>query len=380
MSHQRTEILMKKLKAFIFGDEQIGKSELVKKLLSSDYINSDEHQYKPTIGTYYSQLIIIDDGEEDIQIELCDMGGQIKFKSLTNIYSEKSDFGIYCIDLTRKIDETQIKIIKADIERFKEYSPDAQMVLVGTKSDIARPDALTKAREILADIPFKKAIPASSRTVNGTKVLYTLLRSESRQKKLPSPKEYVDFFNISNLIIKARNRCVEDSTLYTALNHLNYNARQLPFHIIEGLGLEANTLIDHLENTYLVDKTKVIDSFIQKSNQWIRGEDYVLKSIIQAVAISALITVITAIIGFGIGFGLGLWSGPGAFFTGLAAGCAAALEVTGSASLLGLGTLSCTTYMFFKTTPLLESVKNVAQKATEDQPLLECSAAVKSAS
>ena len=144
--------------------------------------------------------------------------------------------------------------------------------------------------------------------------------------------------------------------------------QHLDADMIEAIGEEANILLDNLSDASLTDKATSINLFVENSNERLQGKHHSLKNIILSVAITAAVTVMAAMIGFGIGFALGVWSGPGAFFTGLAAGCANALAVAGGASLFGIGTLAYTTHRFFRTTPLQASVNGVAEAANESAP------------
>ncbi len=362
---------MKKLKAYIFGKENIGKSELVKKLHTAEYVCPLDQQYIPTIGAHYSHLIIhTEDNEEEIQIELCDMAGQSRSKLSTNIFSEESNYGLYCIDLSKEISTLHIKEFKKDIKRFQEVNPYAQLILVGTKNDLALPHSLEMVQEQLANIKFQAVVSTSTKTIDGAKELYDILTTESKKKLLPNPGDLHEFFNVISPIIKQRNRCAEDSSLYAALNNLHEQAKELPFNIIEPLGKEVETLLNHLEDPTITDKTASINAFIEHSELLIRGANYTLKSVIISVAITAVITVIAGLIGFGIGFALGLWAGPGAFFTGLATGSACAVAVAAGASAVGLCTLAYTSLIFFRAPPLLQAVEEMAQQAQQDATVL----------
>ncbi|CEG57388.1 GTPase domain-containing protein [Legionella fallonii] len=365
---------MKKLKAYIFGHNKIGKSELVKKLHTTEYITPSEQEYIPTTEAHHSHMMIHSgENEEPTQIELYDMSGSARSAALSNIFSAKFDYGIYCIDLSEILSEFQVKEIKKDIGQFQNTNPHAKLILVGTKSDIAFPNALNNICKQLADIKFQATVTTNTKTIDGAKELYDVLKAESRKKTLPNKDDLRNFFNVVNPIIKARNRCVEDSSLYAALNNLHEQAKDLPFNLIESLGQEAHVLLNHLEDPAITDKMASINAFVEHGHQLIRGEHNEIKSAILSVAITALVTVVAALIGFGIGFALGLWAGPGAFFTALAAGCFNAVAVTGGASAIGLCTLVYTSLTFFRAPPVLQAVTEVALQAQEEIPVLNSS-------
>ena len=147
------------------------------------------------------------------------------------------------------------------------------------------------------------------------------------------------------------------------MDNLNNEARNLPCRVIEDLGAEANSLLDHIQDVSNQDMIASINLFHVHCNELVQGEYYRVINAIWSLTIAATVTVVAAIIGFGIGFALGIWYGPGAFFTGLIAGSASAVTVTGGASLLGLSTLAYTAHAFFKTLPVQEAVNEVVELA-----------------
>lgn len=100
--------------------------------------------------------------------------------------------------------------------------------------------------------------------------------------------------------------------------------------------LALTQLEKDIQNPQKTDKSKPIDNFVTRCGHILNGHpakkamNFVLK-----LAAVAVITVIAGLIGFGIGFAAGAWSGPGAFFTGLAGGSAAAVAVVAAAGVVG---------------------------------------------
>lgn len=367
---------MKKLKTYIFGGEKIGKSELLKQLLSPEYISTIERLYEPTKGARYSQITIANQSDENgILIELWEIGGQARFKSMVHVIGSHSDLGLYCIDLSQMIDEIKLQEIITDINKFKDVNPDARLIIVGTKNDIALPNALSTICNQLKDLNYTAAVATSAQTADGSKDFYTTFCSEANKKLLwneQDNEEFDRFYEPVNQILKARNRCAEDSDLFHALNTLNDETIDLPHQIINGLGIEVNKLLNNIQDPSTPDKAKSIDSFHQSCNDLLQENYHEIKRFILSVIIAAVITIIAGMIGFGIGFALGAWSGPGAFFTGLTTGYASALLVTGSTSLAGLGTLVYSAHQFFKTSSVQDSISEIGKKAaaTEATALL----------
>jgi hypothetical protein len=213
-------------------------------------------------------------------------------------------------------------------------------------------------------------ISTSAQEKNGLQELHDFLTGEAKKISQPIKRPCCcPQTSPLNAILKARNRCAEESGLYHALDSLNNNMQHMGTEMIEAIGEEANIMLDNLSDPSVTDKATSINLFVENSNERLQGKHHTLKNVILSVAITAAVTIMAAMIGFGIGFALGVWSGPGAFFTGLAAGCANALAVAGGASLFGMGTLAYTAHRFFRTTPVQESIHQVAEAANESAPV-----------
>lgn len=362
------EAAMTKLKAIMFGAEQIGKTELIKQLKDPKYINVGDNDCRPTLGCDFFNISLKNETSKDNnQIDFWDMSGLERYKSDLSLYANNIDLALYCVDLSKEIDEVRLEQIKTDIKQVREKSPNAKLILVGTKNDVALPNALTVIGKQLADIGFTAAVPTSARQVDGSKELLNILQVEANKKSLP--KENDDFYHPKIDILKARDRCPKGSDLYLALDNLNNVViNELTIQKIEAIGKEAMTLITDLQNPSIPDKTNSINLFRTNCNEQAQGENHVVRSAIVVVVMTAIITAIAAMIGFGIGFALGAWTGPGAFLTGLAAGQASAVAVAGSTALVGSGTLPYMGHRLFKATPIQESINNIAEKAMDNGP------------
>ncbi len=350
------------------GMENTGKTTIGKRLASRYglYTNPLTSPYKPTIAPDFSVMRIQSDPEQ-VNIKVWDIPGDSVKKQMAIPFFINSNFGLYCIDLSVEMTEEMVSAIKNEINEYRRYSPDAQLILVGTKGDCALPNALQTAQNLLAEIPFARIISTSAGENNGLQDLQDFLTMEGKKliPRYERPYFCHQIIQPDNAILKARNRCLKDSNLYNALDFLNASMEHLNDATVEAIGEEVNILLDGLSDPSVTDKTNSINLFIEKSNEQLQGKHHTLKNVILSVALTAAMTAIAAMIGFGIGFALGVWSGPGAFFTGLAAGCASALAVAGGASLFGIGTLAYTSHRFFKTTLVQEYINEVAEAANE---------------
>lgn len=363
------------LKAFILGAEGVGKTELNKHLTIPGYLNTENKKYFRSIAPDFNTLVIPNVERVDkARINVWDASENPRFKTaLINMFYPKSHFGLFCIDLSIPLNHQIISELKNDLDEFKAINPEAHLILVGTKSDIALPDALQTAQQEFIEYPFTAAVTTSAREHDGSQALLNLLALHTpkiiaelllEERKLAIEMEAYE--EGKKTILYARNRCRVNSNLYLALDKLHHEASSaLSLSQIKKLGQEANTLLDHLDDSNITDKIPSIKAFVTNCTEEIQGKNHALTSTLLTIAYTLTMAVIASLIGFGIGFAFGAWSGPGAFFTGIAAGTASAVAVVSSASICSAGTLAYSAYHFFKPTPILSSVKEVADKGNQ---------------
>lgn len=349
-------INMNSFKAVLFGPERVGKTAIHQKLRG---LKISEH-YLPTLGADVGPLQI---PNEEMKIHLWDTPSAARFKTFSALTLRHVDLGLYCIDLSEELTEEMIATIKSEIDELKALSPDAELILVGTKQDKASEQSLETARKKLEDIAFSKSISTTTSETNGVDELKNYLIISAKNKSL---QEKIDSYKTKqhkNGVLFARNLCHTDSELYLALDNLYRHTKDLNEQTLATLGDITSDLIFNLLDTKVTDKGAAINSFVQQSEELLK-DNYsgVLKGIL-TVAITAAVTVVAALIGFGIGFALGAWSGPGAFFTGLLAGSASAIAVVAGSSLVGLGSTAYTAYRFFSPSPVAATINEVAEQA-----------------
>ncbi len=352
---------MSRFKAVLFGAKKVGKTAINQKLSGLTV----SQRYMPTLGADFNTLKISShSGIDDIRVALWDTPSDPRFKASYSALSLSDvDLGIYCIDLSEEITEEIIAEIKSSINELHSRNPNAQLILVGTKRDCAREQALETARQKLADISFSKIISTSSYADNGLEELYDYLAKSANDKCIQEKIRLYKANEQGNGILFARNLCNAQSELYLALDNLYNQAKDLNSQTSTTLGNITSDLMFNLLNSQVTDKMGAINSFVQQSNELLQNKYSGIVNGILTVAITAVVTVVAALIGFGIGFALGAWSGPGAFFTGLLAGSASALAVAGSSSLVGVGAMAYTAYRFFRPSPVVEAASEVAEKA-----------------
>ncbi|WP_298624910.1 hypothetical protein [uncultured Legionella sp.] len=359
------------LKTFILGSARVGKTELKKHLTVPNYVNTAEKAYFGSVAPDFNTVEIPGiSGGNKVKMNVWDTSGNPHFKNAsTKMFQEKSHFGLFCIDLSKPLTSQTISELKNDLAEFKQTNPEAHLILVGTKNDTALPDALHNAQKQFSDYQFIGVVATSAREANGSQELFGLLASHTppivekmRQEQLKLADKLLKAEEERKNILYARDRCRVNSNLYIALDKLHHEANAtLSPSQIKRLGKEANTLLDQFGNNAIQDKIPSIQAFITNCTEEIQGKNPALYNTLWTIAYALTVTVIASLIGFGIGFLFGAWSGPGAFFTGIAAGSTNALAAASSASACGAGTLAYSAHHFFKASPVLASIKEIAE-------------------
>lgn len=357
----------------LFGNQKSGKSELLKRML--DFTTPFSPLYKP--GNAIDQRTVLgDDGKTKLKI--WDLSGDQPNRSVVRpMYYNLATEGIYCVDLSEPIDE---KAIQEDITEFRQQNENTTLILVGTKADLCPENAEDKLASIRVDV--KTRIVTSAKNSQGLGLLLERIHSISDECKGYSedsthinPSDEDDFTLIDtssetehseeiDKLLEARNKLLPCSPLYTALEELAYKAHSLPQNKYQALGLEAEALVKALGNIDMTNKTQAIEDFHDNCHVILEGKHpNIMKTILTVTAI-AIVTTVAALVGFGIGFAAGAWGGPLAFFTGVTAGCTAAVSVVAVSSSLGLAAGGLTAFGLFKDSSTVAAVDKVGDEAS----------------
>lgn len=117
------------LKIFLAGEGGVGKSTLVERFMKGIF----NEKMKITIGVQHS-VTSIDTTKGKVQLQIWDLGGEERFKSIIPIYIRGSHAGIICFDTTRY--STYKNLFHNWMDLIRGNLPDIPLILVGTKTDI----------------------------------------------------------------------------------------------------------------------------------------------------------------------------------------------------------------------------------------------------
>ncbi len=117
-------------KIVIVGEAAVGKTSLVKKFISGQFIKD----YRASIGTnMFTKEIDLESGIR-VKILLWDIAGQEKWTHMRHVYYEGTNGAIIVGDLTRKI--TFTKINEVWYPDLKKYCKDSPIILIANKNDL----------------------------------------------------------------------------------------------------------------------------------------------------------------------------------------------------------------------------------------------------
>ena len=320
-------------KIVLLGDVKCGKTQLVKRLTGGDY----SRDYRATIGADFANLI---QKGSSLSVTLWDTSGDESFKSFGTAFYRKSSAVLYCVDLSVPL--RTAKIIN-DIEEFKQICPDATVVFVGTKKDLCENSDIYEKQ--LADLklsnqPFYPLSAAENTGISELSEHLFLLVTALHPVRQTS--------NYAN----ARARFIEST-----------DSLDLTDHAVVTNALEFLEQTIKQPDASPEVKADAIQKFTNTCNDVLKKKHPSVLQCALAFAAVAALTVVVGLIGFGIGFALGCWSGPGAFFAGVAAGEAAAMAVvsaTTATPVLSSAALACG---FYRQSPVLTHAQELAKEA-----------------
>jgi small GTP-binding protein len=149
-------------KVCIFGDGGVGKTTLINRYLTGLF----EVGSKMTIGVDF-RLKRLDLDGNTVTLQLWDLAGEERFRSLMPGYVSGADGGLFMYDVTRV---SSLKNMKNWLDTMKEISEpkerDIPLLMVGGKLDLAEKRAFPKIdAEYIASVnKFKGLIECSAKT------------------------------------------------------------------------------------------------------------------------------------------------------------------------------------------------------------------------
>lgn len=129
------------IKLIVLGNQLVGKTTLIKKLINENFID----YYMATIGVDYDRLVFNKDNNEH-EIILWDTSGQDRFNFLLDAYFKTVNGALILYDVTDKQSFTQATKWVEEL-RIRKKNYNIPILLIGNKTDIKDPIITTKDLE-----------------------------------------------------------------------------------------------------------------------------------------------------------------------------------------------------------------------------------------
>jgi len=249
--------------------------------------------------------------------------------------------GIYCVNLSQKINE---HYITDKINKFKKANPDAEVALVGTKSDSQA-----------ANIELFKNL----KIPNTTNLQIVIPKEDDKTVE-----------KLAIYLLPLYSKTTDNLPWYDALNNflINININNLSPETNEDLQVALLELWLTVFDKDINLQAEGIKNFINDCDTILeKKHPSIMRSVLKVVAV-VCVAIIAGLLAFGIGFALGSWSGPGAFITALMAGSVAAGAVVASSIACGAIGSGLTAFGLFRQSKVMTAVNTFVQETHNFKP------------
>ena len=328
-------------KAVIYGDEGSGKTELVAQL--NDSAAEFRENRLSTIGV---ELAIINETKQrdTNKIQIWDLSGQERFKSVLFPYLFKMDMAILTFDMSEDLPfESVNKIVTplySGLESSNSHCSSMPILIVGTRIDLASPVDLEKREQTLN---AHLLTIAEQNQINVDNMI-VILTSSKCKVNIDLLKQHL--FRIANLKIASQNQPIDEIAalsseevfaLPSAYTDLNDAIKKLPTMQADLMKHELDILEKKLrEQDSNRDKAQAIDAFTTNCAAILNGQHSSTFNKVLKFAAAIVVALCVGMIGFGIGCLAGVWAGPVALVSGVAGAIGAASLAFGGLTAYGL--------------------------------------------
>lgn len=116
------------MKICLLGDGAVGKTSLVYRFIENRFSTD----FKSTLGVNLLKRKV-SLGDDNVSVQIWDLGGQEAYKKLRKLYLEGSQGGLVVFDVTNR---KSFDNLDDWVSSFKQSQPNAPMVLIGNKIDL----------------------------------------------------------------------------------------------------------------------------------------------------------------------------------------------------------------------------------------------------
>ncbi|GGI93316.1 GTPase domain-containing protein [Legionella impletisoli] len=288
------------------GKQDSGKTSLIKRawknLFSKDKSSDDE-------AVYY----VVRRG--DIGLKIWDLRDDRLSELIKPRHYEKAALVVYCVDLSKPFDK---EAIEQELRLIREKNSKVEVLLVGTKSDLANPQTSSEQlSQFAAENRCRKPIITSAQADDHVDTLFAEIKNivENADKNSLLDKPETSIFYPMSSILK---NVPKGSILYNPLLKLNEAIKPLKVQQQKPIIDASKQLIDTLQSIQytLEEKQEAIIKFHQDCHESIKDASAPTnRSIMKKVAVVVISAFLSLTIAL-IGIATHLWAGPGSLVAG----------------------------------------------------------------
>ncbi|OCH97438.1 hypothetical protein A8135_02900 [Legionella jamestowniensis] len=269
-----------------------------------------------------------------------------RFQALRNFYYRPKRIGIYCIDLSASLINYQQ--IAKEIHEFQELSNFSDVILVGLNDTLDIENGKEKLQTIRDELQLNvSSFAISEKDDSLDRLIKKLQLNEQLADRAKQKKEQIRSL----------------PPLEEAMCQLKTKIADLPYEKFSAITAQMETLKIALEQPVdITVKEEAIQTFSDNCQRILGGNYPTLYNTVLTLAAVAVVTIIAGLIGFGLGFTAGLWTGPGAFITGVLTGASFAKATMAASGTIGLMAGAMTAYSLFKTKKEAIAINDFAEQ------------------
>ncbi|CAM4433910.1 MAG: hypothetical protein LEGION0403_FIIPPAGN_01128 [Legionella sp.] len=350
------------MRVFIFGAQETGKTALLKQLTNQEATHAPSSSYKTTIGPDFQCINGMNVWDSP--------GTNGPNKNFIVPYIHGVDVGIYCINLSKVINDTVLEQMRKDISLFKLMNKNAKLILVGTFSDQAlEENTVELLHNKLNEFGFMDVLTVTTDEAHGTQSLLMRLKHDFKHYKEAKDQELIEPHSSAkqlNKLEEVRNGLSANADLCRALDKLNNQVIRLGLNAeeINFLAAEVNSLFIKIGNSLMLDKTNAYNDFLTNCDAKFTDKYHGLKAVVKTFATVVLVTALAAGLFFGLGVAFGAWAGASTFFAAFVEGTTGTAVFAAGTTATNLASVTYFANRFFQkpvnnaANEFIENVKN----------------------
>ncbi|XP_064623198.1 ras-related protein Rab-24-like [Lineus longissimus] len=160
------------VKVIMLGESSVGKTCLVKRLLTRSFVDNTDVTYGAAYAPYTFRV-----GEEDVKMGIWDTAGSERFRSFISTYFRQAKAAVVCYSLD---DLATFEKVRYWIEIVRQHEESCAMYICGTKADLVttrNPAVVTSemVESIALELTAAGIYETSSKTGKNVELLFQMI-------------------------------------------------------------------------------------------------------------------------------------------------------------------------------------------------------------